>query len=575
MPIRISNAFGATLASLWLLAGSSHAQVDRLTGKPFATRSEIVASGGMVATSQPLATQVGLKILQDGGSAMDAAIAANAALGLMEPVSCGIGGDLFAIVWDAETQKLYGLNGSGRSPMGLSFDALKQELAAQNLEALPPYGMLSISVPGAVDGWFTLHEKFGKLPMEEVLAPAIYYAKDGFPVSELIAYYWDKSVPVLQDQPGAFRETFTLNGHAPRSGEIFRNPDLARTYERIAQGGAEVFYRGEIADEIDAFFQANGGYLRRADFAAHHSEWVDPVSVNYRGYDVFELPPNGQGMAALQMLKILERHELAALGYNTPEFLHLMIEAKKLVYEDRAKFYADPDFTAAPIDFLLSDEYAAQRDALIDPLRAAKRIDAGKPLRSGDTIYLTTADSKGNMVSLIQSNFRGMGSGVVVPGLGFGFQDRGQLFSLIPGHANVYAPGKRPFHTIIPGFVTKDGKPWLSFGVMGGGMQPQGHVQILVNLIDFHMNVQEAGDAARWQHFGSSEPTGETMTDGGYVELETGIPWETVRGLKQRGHDIRIGNGAFGGYQGILRDPENGVYHGASESRKDGQAAGF
>lgn len=566
----------ASVMLLWAAAGPLVGQVDRITGQPFATRSEVVASNGMVATSQPLATQVGLRILQKGGSAVDAAIAVNAALGLMEPTGCGIGGDLFAIVWDAENGKLHGMNGSGRSPLGLSLQALRTELAARGLETIPPYGMLPISVPGTVDGWFALHERFGTLPMTEVLEPAITYAENGFPVSELIAYYWDLSVPRLSDQPGAFVETFTIDGRAPRSGEMFRNPDLARTYRRLASGGRAVFYEGEITEEMDRFFRTEGGYLRKEDFAAHRSEWVTPVSVRYRGHDVYELPPNGQGVAVLQMLNILARHDLAALGRNSPELLHLMIEAKKLVYEDRARLYADPDFAEAPVSRLLSPGYAAERDRLIDPKAAARSIAPGaEVLRDGDTVYLSVADAKGNMVSLIQSNYRGMGSGVVVPGLGFSFQDRGQLFALEDGHANIYAPGKRPFHTIIPAFVMKDGKPWMSFGVMGGGMQPQGHVQILVNMIDFGLNVQEAGDAARWQHLGSSQPTGTTMSNGGWVELESGVPQSTVRALKRLGHDVRAGDGGFGGYQAVLRDPETGVYHGASESRKDGQAAGW
>lgn len=552
------------------------AQVDRLTGHSYATRSPVIAQNGMVATSQPLATQVGLQILRDGGSAIDAAIAANAALGLMEPTGCGIGGDLFAIVWDAKTETLHGLNASGRSPKNLSYDQLRAELDKNKRESIPALGMLPISVPGAVDGWRELHQKFGKLPIEVVLAPAISYAENGFPVSEVIARGWGRSVPVLKDQPGAFLETFTINGRAPAVGEIFKNPGLSRTYRRLAKEGLESFYRGGIAEEMVKFFAENDGFLTADDFSGHHSEWIKPVSVNYRGYEVYELPPNGQGIAALQMLKILESYDLKAMGLRSPELLHLMIETKKLVYEDRAKFYADPDFTRAPLGRLLSAEYAAERKALIDPARASRRLMAGKAeLNSGDTIYLTTADSDGNMVSFIQSNYRGIGSGVVAPGLGFCFQDRGQLFTLEQGHANCYAPGKRPFHTIIPAFVMKDEKPWLSFGVMGGGMQPQGHVQILVNMIDFGMNVQEAGDAARWQHLGSSQPTGTVMTDGGWVELESGYPWETVRALKNLGHDIRSGNGGFGGYQAILRDSKNETYQGASESRKDGQAAGY
>jgi len=476
------------------------AQPDRITGRSFATRSEVIAQNGMVATSQPLATQIGLEILRQGGSAVDAAIAANAALGLMEPTGNGIGGDLFAIVWDAETQKLYGLNASGRSPRGLSLQGMRAELKKLGRTSIPPYGHLPVSVPGTVSGWDALHGKFGKLPWSKVLAPAIGYARNGFPLSELIAYYWHLSVPKLSKQPGAFVETFTINGQAPRKGEIFKNPALADTLSLIAEKGPGVFYNGALADKMDAFFRETGGYLRKVDFQEHRATWVDPVSVNYRGYDVYELPPNGQGIAALQMLQILALHDVKALGHNTPEFLHLMTETKKLVFEDRARYYADMSMSRVPVAGLLAPDYARARNKLIGP-RAARRIEAGNPaLEQGDTIYLTTADSAGNMVSLIQSNYRGMGSGVCVPGMGFIFQDRGELFSLEEEHRNVYAPGKRPFHTIIPAFVMKDGKPFMSFGVMGGAMQPQGHVQIMVNLLDFGMGLQEAGDSARWRH---------------------------------------------------------------------------
>jgi gamma-glutamyltranspeptidase/glutathione hydrolase len=412
--------------------------------------------------------------------------------------------------------------------------------------------------------------------MPQVLAPAIRYAREGFPVSELIAYYWNLSVPLLGKEPGAFLATYAPGGHAPAKGEIFKNPDLANTYTLLAEKGRDAFYRGEIAEKIDQFFAANGGWLRKIDFESHTSTWVEPVSVNYRGYDIYELPPNGQGIAALQILNILEGFDLRAMGFNSADALHVMIEAKKLAFEDRAKFYADPDFAKVPVQELLSKDYAGKRRAVIKMDRAAKTYDAGNPaLQSGDTIYLTTADGEGNMVSLIQSNYRGMGSGVVVPGLGFGFQDRGEMFVLEPGHPNVYAPGKRPFHTIIPAFVMKDGQPWLSFGVMGGAMQPQGHVQIIVNLIDFGMNVQEAGDAARWQHEGSTDYDTPKMATGGFVNLESSVPWQTMADLKRRGHDLRIDLGGYGGYQAIRWDAQNRVYLGASEGRKDGQAAGW
>ena len=554
--------------------------MDRITGRSFATRSEVRARHGMVCTSIPLATQIGIDILKRGGNAVDAAIAANAALGLMEPTGSGIGGDLFAIVYSAKENKLYGLNASGRSPLGLSYDQMTAELAKLKSDTIPPRGMLPISVPGCVSGWTELHKKFGKLPFAENLAPAIRYAEEGFPVADLVAWYMGRSVPLYKGLPGAFLETYTLDGkgRAPDTGDIFKNPALAQSLRLIGETGGDAFYKGEIAEKIDAFMRANGGYLRRSDLEKHTATWVEPVSTNYRGYDIYELPPNGQGIAALQMLNVLEAFDVAKMGFNSPEAIHVMVEAKKLAWADRAKFYADPDFAEIPLAGLISKKYAAERRKLIDLNRAAKSVDAGNPaLRDGDTIYLCTADDEGNMVSLIQSNYRGMGSGIVVPGLGFMFQDRGELFSMEPGHANVYAPGKRPFQTIIPAFAMKDGKPWLAFGVMGGGMQPQGHVQVLTNMIDFGMNLQEAGDAARWQHEGDNEPTGEEMTDSGYVEVETAVPWETVRELRRKGHDVRIGFGGFGGYQAIKVEMRDGqrVYVGASESRKDGQAAGY
>ncbi|MEP6686043.1 MAG: gamma-glutamyltransferase [Verrucomicrobiota bacterium] len=567
--------------SIYCCACVVDAQIDRITGKNFVTRSEVLARHGMVCTSVPLATQVGLDVLKRGGSAVDAAIAANATLGLMEPVSNGIGGDLFAIVYSAKDNKLYGLNASGRSPLGLSYDQMKAELTKLHRDQIPPLGMLPISVPGAVDGWAELHKKFGKLSLGDDLSGAIHFAEEGFPVTELIAWYWSRSVPLYTAFPGGFLETYTLDGkgRAPGKGDIFKNPALAHSLRLIGEKGRDVFYKGDIADKIDAFMQANGGYLRKADFEKHTSTWVEPVSANYRGYDVFELPPNGQGIAALQMLNVLEGFDLHAMGFNSTQTLHTMIEAKKIAWADRAKFYADPEFSKIPLAGLISKNYAAERRKLIDPNRAAKSVAAGNPaLKDGDTIYLCTADDEGNMVSLIQSNYRGMGSGIVVPGLGFMFQDRGELFSMEPGHANVYAQGKRPFHTIIPGFVMKEKKPWLAFGVMGGGMQPQGHVQVLTNLIDFGMNVQEAGDASRWQHEGDNEPTGEKMTEaGGYVNLESGIPVETARELKKRGHEVRFDVGGYGGYQAIKVEMHDGqrVYVGASESRKDGQAAGY
>jgi len=544
---------------------------DRITGKAFATRSEVIATHAMAATSQPLATQVALDILKKGGSAVDAAIAANAMLGLVEPTGNGIGGDLFAIVWDAESRKLYGLNASGRSPYSLTL-AWFQE---QGLEAIPSHGPLPVTVPGAVDGWFELHERFGKLPMEQVLAPAIRYAQEGFPVSELIAYYWQRSVPTLEVWAG-FREVFMPGGRAPRKGEIFRNPALAKTLQQIAEGGRDVFYKGDVARAIDAFMKREGGFLSYRDLAEHTSEWVEPVSTDYRGYEVWELPPNGQGIAALQILNILESYDLSAMGFGSADYVHYFVEAKKLVFEDRARWYADPDFNDIPVQELISKEYAARRRRLIDPERAAESYEAGNPaLQEGDTIYLTVADKDRNMVSLIQSNYRGMGTGLSPDGLGFILQDRGELFTLEEGQFNTYEPHKRPFHTIIPAFVTRNGEPYMSFGVMGGATQPQAHAQIVINMVDFGMNLQEAGDAPRILHQGSSQPTGEKMIDGGTVTLESGFPYATIRELVERGHSVGWDVGPYGGYQAILFDAEQGVYYGASESRKDGQAAGF
>ena len=545
--------------------------IDRISGEAHATRSEIIAPHGMAATSQPLATQIALDILKAGGSAADAAIAANAALGLMEPTGCGIGGDLFAIVWDAEKKELTGLNGSGRSPQSLTLDYFKQ----QGLTKIGPKGPLSVSVPGAVDGWLELHARYGRLPMKDLLAPAISYAEEGFPVSEYIAYEWARNTERLNDYPG-FADTYMPGGEPPKKGEVFKNPRLAKTYQIIADDGRDAFYKGEIARKIDSYMTEHGGFLRYEDLAAHKSEWVTPVSTNYRGYDIYELPPNGQGIAALQLLNLLEGFDLASMGFGSTQYIHTFVEAKKLVYEDRAKYYADMDFADVPVNRLVSKDYADERRKLIATDKAAMSYPAGDALlEDGDTIYLTVADSDGNMVSLIQSNYGGMGSGMTPGDLGFILQDRGELFSLTEGHANVIEPGKRPFHTIIPAFIMKDGQPWISFGLMGGAMQPQGHAQIVINIIDFGMNLQEAGDAARIRHRGSSQPTDEVMTDGGTVFLESGFSDETREALMEMGHNVSSAVGIYGGYQAIKLDAEQGVYYGASESRKDGHAAGY
>ncbi|MEO8001446.1 MAG: gamma-glutamyltransferase [Arenimonas sp.] len=556
---------------LSFIAGSSQA-VDRIASRDFATRSEIFAPQAMAATSHPLTTQIALDVMKQGGTAMDAAIAANAALGLMEPTGNGVGGDLFAIVWDPKTKKLYGYNGSGRSPKNLSL----QWFIDHGYKDVPSFGPLPVTVPGTVDAWFALHERFGKLPMQQNLAPAIRYARNGHPVAETVSYYWSLSVPRLSKYPG-FKEQFTINGQAPKKGQLWHNPNLANTLEKISREGRDGFYKGAIAKTIADYIQAQGGFLSVEDLAEHHGEWVQPISTNYRGVDVWELPPNGQGLAALQMLNILEAYDFSKITFGSAEHVHLFTEAKKLAFADRAALYADPEFSKTPVEKLLSKDYAAERRKLINPDRAMPAIDAGVALNQGDTIYMTVADKDGMMVSLIQSNYRGMGSGMAPPGLGFIPQDRGEQFVLKAGHPNSFAPGKRPFHTIIPAFMTKNGKPWISFGLMGGAMQPQGHVQIVMDLVDFGMNLQEAGDAPRIQHDGSTEPAGQNtaMTDGGVLNLESQFSYPVIQALMRKGHKIEFADGPYGGYQAIMRDPETGVYTGASESRKDGQAAGY
>ena len=540
---------------------------DRITGEKFASRSEVIGQNGMVATSHPLATQIGLDILKQGGTAIDAAIAANIALGLMEPTGNGIGGDLFAIVWDAKTRKLYGLNASGPAPKNISIDYLN----SKGLNKIPSYGPLPVTVPGAVDGWVKLHEKFGKLSFKSLFLPTIEYANNGFPVTETIAYYLDRSKERFENYPN-FKEVWLKNGKMPIKGELFKNPQLANTLAIIADKGRAGFYEGQIAKTMADFIQSQGGFLSYEDLASFHSEWTPPVSSNYRGFDVWELPPNGQGIAALQILNILENYDLQKMGLFSSEYIHLFTEAKKLAFADRAKYYADPNFSKIPVKELISKSYADERSKLIDFNKAAATDQAGV-LESGDTIYLTAADQYGNMISLIQSNYRGMGSGMMPPGLGFMLQDRGELFSLDKDHRNALVGGKRPFHTIIPAFVTKDGKPFMSFGVMGGATQPQAHAQIIINMIDFGLNLQEAGDAPRIVHSGSSQPTDEIMQNGGTLSLESGFGKMIENELTSKGHKLKYEPGIFGGYQAIML--KNGVYFGASETRKDGQAAGY
>ncbi len=550
---------------------------DRLTGAPFATRSPAVGQRGMASTSHPLATQTAIDILKQGGTAVDAAIAANAVLGFVEANNCGIGGDLFAIVWDEASGRLHGLNASGRAPLGQSRDDLVARL--DGADRIPLHGPLAVSVPGAVDGWFELHERFGALPMEDILAPAIRHAREGAPITQVVGFSWAQAHQRLVDHIheigdlGSFENTWFVAGRMPPEGAIFRNPDLAATYEQLASEGRDAFYRGAIADAIDAWARRTDTPIRKADLEAHESTWVDPVSVPYRDVEVYELPPNGQGVAVLQILRILEGFDLQAMGHNSADYLHVLVEAKKLAFADRARHYADPDFADIPLERLLSEDYAAEQRSRIDMTQAMQRIATGN-LEHGDTVYLTVADAQGNMVSLIQSNFLEFGSGMTPDGLGFALQSRGSQFSLDPDHANAYAPGKRPFHTIIPGFVLRDGRPLMAFGVMGGPFQPQGQVQVLLNMLEFGMNVQEAGDAARFSHSSALQPTGGTMTDGGRLALESGVGPDVREELARRGH-ILAPTDYFGGYQAILRNAEHGVYHGGADMRKDGNALGF
>jgi gamma-glutamyltranspeptidase/glutathione hydrolase len=567
----------------WIGGATAEDAGSRYTGEHFATRSPVLARNGIAATSHPIASSIATDIMKKGGSAIDAAIAANAMLALVEPHACGIGGDLFAIVWDPKTGKLEGYNGSGRTPSGFDYEAMRALLG--DADNIPLFGPLSVSVPGAVDGWFALHERYGKLPMREILAPAIAYAKQGVAVTEVDAALWSEALnefaesDLSESHLDELFRTYQVDGRTPVAGDIFRNPELAESYERLAAGGRESFYQGETARRIIEAIEEKGGKLEMSDLARHKGEWVTPVSASYRGYDVYELPPNSQGIAALQILNLLEAYPLADMGRDSAEFWHLFVESKKLAYEDRAKFYADPGFSEAPLDYLLSDSYADERRRLIDKDKAAMSVPAGSPPPHGDTTFLVTADADGMMVSFIQSNYWEFGSGIVADGTGFALQNRGYTFSMEPGHANVYAAGKRPFHTIIPAFLMQGDTPLMAFGVMGGYLQPQAHAQIVINMIDFGMNVQEAGDAARAVHSGASQPTGGQMADGGTVYMEAGIPAPTVETLRNMGHTVVHGKrryvGSYGGYQAIWREPETGVYYGASEMRYDGAAVGY
>jgi gamma-glutamyltranspeptidase/glutathione hydrolase len=555
---------------------------DRITGADFASRSAVWGEHGAAATAHPFATMIAIDTLRRGGSAIDAAVAANAALGFLEPVSNGIGGDCFVMLWDPAKKTVVGLNGSGRSPKGLTLAEQRRRAVNGHIGR---YGAVSISVPGAVDAWWELHQRYGKLPWKEVLTPAANLAEQGAPVPQTIAYYLEGNMRRFAD-PGPYaieetenaRKLFTPNGRTPREGEVFRNPDLARTLRTIADGGRDAFYDGPIADRIEAYFKRIGGWLTRADLAAHHAEWVQPIVTDYRGTQVWGLPPNSQGLSTLQILNVMEQFDLKAMGFQSAASIHHQAEAKRLAFEDRARYFADPAFAQTPIEYLNSKEYARERAGLIRPDRLMDRVMPGDAPHHGDTTYFTTADKDGMMVSIIQSNYRGMGSGLVADGpdgrtLGFMFQDRGELYALTDGHPNIYAPGKRPFQTIIPGFATKGDQPMMSFGVMGGDMQPQGQAQIIANMVDYGLGVQEAGDAPRWHHEGSSEPTGEPQQGTGLLRLETGVPKDTREKLAGMGWKLGDTDGGFGGYQAILKGEQ--AYGAASEMRKDGLALAY
>jgi gamma-glutamyltranspeptidase / glutathione hydrolase len=540
-----------TLLGEFIMAG------DRPAGVPNQTRSVVLATHGMVATSQPLAAQAGIRILQQNGNAIDAAVATAAVLNVVEPMSTGIGGDVFAMVYIAKTEELIGLNGSGRSGYAASIDFFTR----QATNAMPTTGVHSVTIPGALDGWETLLKKYGTMSLAQVLQPAIQYAENGFPVSEIIALDWQHSVDLLKKHPHAAR-TYLIDGRAPRTGEIFTQPNLARTLKTVASFGISAFYRGEIAEKIVASLKELGGLLTREDFADHHSTWVKPVSATYRGVRLYELPPNGQGIATLEMLNILEGFNLQSLGHNSAEYLHLLIEAKKLAFADRDAYYADPEKAKVPVERLISKEYADKQRKRISPDKAARSVLPGLSEQS-DTAYLTVVDKNRNCVSFINSLFHGFGSGIVAGDTGICLQNRGALFSLDPKHPNRLEAHKRPLHTIIPAMAFKNEKPWLIFGVMGGDMQPQGHVQVLINMVDFGMNVQLAGEVAR---FRDSEEG---------VALEAEINAEVRRKLIEKGHKIIWSVGEFGGYQAIMIDPNSGVLAGGSDPRKDGGAVGW
>jgi gamma-glutamyltranspeptidase/glutathione hydrolase len=556
---------------------------DRPSGASFATRSPALGCVGAAGTAHPLATMVAIDMLKRGGSAVDAAVAANAMLGFVEPTSSGLGGDCYAFVWDPKQAKLMGMASSGKSPKSLSLATARTR--AKN-GVLPKLGAISVSTPGALDGWWTMHQRYGKLKWAELFEPAIQYCESGSPTPQIIGWYIKRNL-ALFTRPGSGVEetanamqTYAPGGRAPNENDVRRNPDLARTYRMIAEGGRDAFYDGPIADTIDAYFKRIGGWLSRDDLRAHHAEWVEPLVTTYRGVSVYAMGANTQGLATLQMLNILETFDLREMGFQSAASIHVQTEAKRLAYEDRARYYADPHFAKIPVEWLNSKDYAKERARLIRMDRILTPIYPGQAPSHGDTTYFTVADSNGMMVSQIQSNFRGMGSGLVADGLGFMFQDRGELFSLQDGHPNIYAPGKRPFQTIIPGFAAKDGVPWMSFGVMGGDMQPQGQTQIILNRVDYGLDVQAASDSPRWHHEGSSQTMGEDqpgLGPKGVLRLEAGIPEATRKTLIDLGWPMGASDGGFGRYECIenLKQGADRVYAAASEMRADGVALAY
>lgn len=555
------KAFAFALVSVIVFASvmtvnSQHSIGDKPAKGGGRTRSAVRAMNGMVATSQPLASAAGLRILQQGGNAVDAAVAAAAVLCVVEPMMVSPGGDLFALVWDAKKKELKALNASGRSPKAASIDEFKK----RGFTKIPQHGIHTVTVPGAVDGWAKLLERYGTMKLADVLQPAIEYAEHGFPVSDVISADWDNANQYKANAD--FAATFLPSGKPLAPGEIFTNKNLANSLKLIAAKGRDVFYKGELAAKIVKFAQAQGGLHTAEDFANHTSNWLDPISTTYRGNTVYELPPNNQGLAVLEMLNILEGYDVKSLGHNSAEYLHLLVEAKKLAYADRAWHIADPAFYKAPLDKLLSKEYAAELRKKIDAGKAGS--DTPPSSRGGeDTVYLTVVDKDHNAVSFIQSIFSAFGSGLVAGDTGIVLHNRGAGFSFDPNNPNKLEGGKRPFHTLIPAMVFRDGNPWLTFGLMGGDMQAQGHAQVLLNLIDFGMDVQQAGEQARFRHFESG------------LALESAIGSDVRKALEAKGHKLTMAPGMFGGYQAILIDPKTGALFAGSDPRKDGCAIGW